>query len=125
MQNEATTSELAEILSVSRKTICAWAKSGLMEKSSHGKYKLKESLRNFAQYCAIVRDGGNLHTWIFESVEGRFANDRELPFGEEGLEEQHPVNLKNVELVEPPPLEEFEVELDDEGRVTRVIRSVK
>jgi phage terminase Nu1 subunit (DNA packaging protein) len=57
MEKTATTAELAEIFDVTKKTISVWAKRGLMEKAAHGRYKLKESLRNFAQYSVIVREG--------------------------------------------------------------------
>jgi hypothetical protein len=119
METEATTAELAEIFGVTRKTICTWAKLGLMEKSSYGKYRLKESLRNFAEYMRIVSEGRNIYAWQFEHIEGRFADGRAIPFDE--AEEQPPVDLENVTLVDLPPLQEFEVELDDEGRVKRVI----
>ena len=76
LPKEATTAELAEILGVTKKTVIAWSKHGLMEKSSHGKYRLKESLQGFAEYVRVVADGGNIYNWLFEHCEGKFADAR-------------------------------------------------
>ena len=77
MKIEASTSELAEILGVSSKTIIAWSRPPrLMERVSHGKYRLKESLQNYVEYIKVKSEGGNIWTWSFEHIEGRFADAR-------------------------------------------------
>jgi hypothetical protein len=63
MQTEATTVELAEIFSVTPKTICEWAKSGIMEKTSYGKYNLKNCLRNWVIYQRVILEG-HVDTWF-------------------------------------------------------------
>ena len=74
---EVGTSELAEILGVTSKTIIQWSRPPrLMEKVSHGKYRLKESLQNYVEYMRVKSEGGNLDTWCFERTEGRFADVR-------------------------------------------------
>jgi hypothetical protein len=57
MQHEGTTSELAEILGVTRKTIALWSQQGIMEKLRHGRYDLKRSLENWAAYQKCVFEG--------------------------------------------------------------------
>jgi phage terminase Nu1 subunit (DNA packaging protein) len=42
--------ELADLLSVSRKTIAEWAASGIVVRVAHGKYNLRESVRGFAKH---------------------------------------------------------------------------
>jgi phage terminase Nu1 subunit (DNA packaging protein) len=59
MQHEITTSEAVEIFSVTRKTIAEWAKHGIMEKTSYGKYNLKNCLRNWVIYQRVIREGYN------------------------------------------------------------------
>jgi hypothetical protein len=57
MQYEATTSELAEILDVTRKTIALWSQQGIMAKRRHGVFDLKESLKNWAAYQKCIFEG--------------------------------------------------------------------
>jgi hypothetical protein len=76
MKITATAAELAEIFGVTEKTIYVWTARGLMEKSSRGKYLLKESVRNFAEYVRVLAEGGNFHVWFFDHCEGRFADAR-------------------------------------------------
>jgi hypothetical protein len=63
MQFEITTGEAAEIFSVTKKTVCEWAKHGIMEKTSHGKYNLKNCLRNWVIYQTVIREG-HADTWF-------------------------------------------------------------
>ena len=67
MQLEATTSELATLLDVSEKTICQWAKAGVMVKLRHGRYDLGRSLQNWTAYQRCVHEGFDhpLDTWAF------------------------------------------------------------
>jgi hypothetical protein len=67
MQHEITTSEACEIFSVTRKTIAEWAKLGIMEKTSYGKYNLKNCLRNWAIYQTVIREG-HADTWFVWSL---------------------------------------------------------
>jgi hypothetical protein len=57
VQLEATCAELSELLGVTEKTICHWAKCGIMEKIAHNKYGLGESLRNWTAYQKCIHRG--------------------------------------------------------------------
>jgi hypothetical protein len=134
MEKTATTAEFSEIFAVSKKTISVWAKRGLMVKSAQGRYKLKESLRNFAQYCVIVREGGDIMRWMHEASEGRFMNDRGLPIEHdwEGYVPRGPLAGKTNEEIEamyaagqieltPLPVldQEFEIVRNPDGTIKR------
>jgi hypothetical protein len=112
MEREATTSELAEILDCTAKTVIEWSKIGLMVKTSYGKYNLKNSLRNFAEYMRIVAEGYDspLHVWQLRQ-EVAWSAAHPLP----------PIDLENLVLVPIADLEmqPFEVELDAAGKVVR------
>ena len=57
IMHEATTAELAEILSVTRKTIALWTQQGIMVKLRHGVFDLKESLKNWSAYQRCIFEG--------------------------------------------------------------------
>lgn len=59
MQNTITTAEAVELFDVTRKTIAAWAQYGVMVKLAHGKYDLKESLKNWAEYQRCIFEGAD------------------------------------------------------------------
>ena len=133
MEKEATTAELAEIFSVSRKTISVWAKRGLMEKSSHGRYKLEGVPEKF---CAILHRrprGRRSHPLgVREVREQALRNDRGLPidhdwegfvpgpFAGKTPEELEAMGVK-LELVDLPvlPLEQFKLVYNPDGTVKR------
>jgi hypothetical protein len=73
----ATTAELADLLQVTEKTICEWAKCDLMVRVAHGKYDLRESLRNYLEYKDDTRGGGNLTTWSMAVLPLRESADAE------------------------------------------------
>lgn len=60
---EATTAELAEFFGVTWKTICEWAQSGVVVKLRHGRYDLRESVKNWAEYQRCLAEGGDLELW--------------------------------------------------------------
>jgi hypothetical protein len=116
MQHEATCAELVEILGVTRKTVALWAQHGVMVKTSHGRYDLKASLRNWAEYQKIIREGYDnpLLTWqVRRDIEWSEAHP--LP----------PLDPDNVELVDIDELattpQPVKVEYDAAGRIARVI----
>jgi hypothetical protein len=112
MQHEATTRELADILSVTEKTICEWAKHGIMKKISHGRYALKESLENWRSYQQCIHEGYDNPLAIWEIR-------RDIAWSE-----SHPppeVDVRN--LIPIDDLAMFEIELDARGRVVRARRA--
>jgi DNA-binding XRE family transcriptional regulator len=143
MQLEATTAELAELLGVSEKTICSWAKHGIMEKLAHRKYDLGASLRNWVEYkkCAFEGYDHPMDVWLIRRDERWLAEEsawseeeRARRYAElEAKIEALPLDAEGgsvtdayVELVgEELPMRTFEVELDGEGRITRVIGEAK
>jgi phage terminase Nu1 subunit (DNA packaging protein) len=48
-------SELSSLLGVSKKTVAAWATAGVVKRTKHGEYDLRESIRGFARH---MRDRG-------------------------------------------------------------------
>ena len=114
MQHEATTRELADILSVTEKTICEWSKSGVMVKLRHGRYDLKKSLENWAAYQKCIHEGYDdpLAVWQIR---------RDIAWSE-----AHPLPPYDPESVELVDIEELvtqrvTVERDAAGRITRVV----
>ena len=76
MKNEiATTAELADLLVVTEKTICEWARYDLMVKVAHGRYDFRESLRNYLEYKDHCARGGNLNTWWMAVLPLRQSDD--------------------------------------------------
>jgi hypothetical protein len=57
MEHEVSTAEACEIFSVTRETIAEWARLGIMQKTSYGKYNLKNCLRNWVVYQTVIRQG--------------------------------------------------------------------
>ncbi len=122
IMHEATTAELAEILSVTRKTIALWSAQGIMVKIAHGRYDLKNSLINWASYQRCIFEGAvdPLLRWqVRRDIAWSEAHPQPLPH----------VDLENlgdmVELTDTDlELRTFEVELDDEGNIKRVIGEV-
>jgi hypothetical protein len=114
MQYEISTAEAVEIFSVTRKTIAAWARDGIMEKISHGRYDLKKSLKNFISYQECVHQGYDnpLDTWMIR---------RDIAWSE--AHPQPHYDPDNVELVGIDELatQRVTVERDAAGRITRVI----
>jgi phage terminase Nu1 subunit (DNA packaging protein) len=41
---------LADLLGVSKKTVAAWATAGVVKRTKHGEYDLRDSVRGFARY---------------------------------------------------------------------------
>lgn len=63
MPHEVTTLELAEILSCTKKTIADWANKRILVKIAHGKFDLRESLRNWAEYKQCLAEGCTFFNW--------------------------------------------------------------
>jgi hypothetical protein len=115
MQNEISTAEAAELFDVTRKTIAEWAKSGVMEKISHGKYDLKKSLKNWTTYQQCIHEGYDnpLDTWMIR---------RDIAWSEaHPLPPYDPDNVELVDIEELMTLQTVTVERDAAGRITRVI----
>jgi hypothetical protein len=114
MQHEITTAEAAEVFDVTRKTICEWAKSGVMEKISHGHYDLKKSLKNWTTYQQCVHEGYDnpLDIWMIR---------RDIAWNE--AHPQPHYDPESVELVDIDELatQRVTVERDAAGRITRII----
>jgi phage terminase Nu1 subunit (DNA packaging protein) len=108
MQFEISTAEAAELFDVTRKTIAEWAKSGVMVKLAHGKYDLKQSLKNWAAYQRCVFEGFDnpMDTWMIR---------RDIAWSEE--HRPRDVDVRN--LIPLDDLEPFEIELDARGRIVR------
>ena len=51
--------ELADLLGVSKKTIAAWATSGVVVRTAHGCYDLRASVRGFAKHMHERNRGGD------------------------------------------------------------------
>jgi hypothetical protein len=112
MQREATTTELAEILDVTAKTICEWAKAGIMEKVSYGKYDLKKSLKNWAEYQRCIFEG-------FDNPMDTWRIRQEIAWSD--AHRLQDVDMGNIEFV-PLVLQELplpDLELDAAGRMRR------
>jgi hypothetical protein len=115
MQLEATTAELAELLGVSEKTICSWAKRGIMEKLSHGKYDLGESLRNWTAYQKMLHKGCDnpLENWWIQ---------RDIDWSEaHPLPPYDPATVELRDINELATLQTVTVERDAAGRIVRVV----
>jgi hypothetical protein len=108
MQLTISTAEAAEVFGVTSKTICEWAKVGLLEKVSHGKYDLKKSLKNWAEYQRCIGEGADypMDRWMIR---------QELAWSE--AHHSAPVDVTNLRPL--PELETFELELVARGRVVR------
>ena len=116
MEREATTTELAEILGVTPKTICEWAKTGIMENVSYGKYNLKNSLRNWAEYQKCIFEGHDdpLNIWQIR---------QEIAWSEAHYPRDVDVRTLNLIPLHDLELETFEVELDAAGRIVQARRA--
>jgi hypothetical protein len=106
MQYEATTHELADVLSVTEKTVCEWARSGIMVKLRHGRCDLKQSLANWAAYqrCVFDRVDDPLELWQIRQQVEWAATHPQPP-------------LENMILTPLADLQTFEVRIDALGRV--------
>jgi terminase small subunit / prophage DNA-packing protein len=62
MENKESVSatELADLLGVSKKTIAAWATSGVVARTAHGRYDLRASIRGFAKHARERDRGGDV-----------------------------------------------------------------
>jgi hypothetical protein len=102
MQYEATTSELAEILGVTRKTVAWWANAGVMEKISHGRYDLKKSLENWAGYQRCIFEGHHDPLAIWQVRRDiAWSKSHPLPVVDlENLRDLDELELIEVELVD-------------------------
>jgi hypothetical protein len=98
MQFEITTSEAAEVFSISKKTVCEYSKLGIFEKISHGKYNLKNSLRNYVIYQKVLREGYDnpMLVWSLRMDEIWKEEERQARDGD----------VKNIESLEFEDLEE-------------------
>lgn len=118
---EITTSEAQELFRVTRATISAWEKKGVLVKLRYGVFDLKKSLHNYVSYRDCLRRGQTIDDWFMLEA------DREW-------QEAHPqtdwaaIDPADIELVPlttiDAPMQTFEVEVDDRGIVTRVIREL-
>jgi hypothetical protein len=109
MQYEATTAELAEILDVTKKTVCEWQKSGIAVKLRHGVYDLKRTLINWRDYQRCIFEGADDPLALWE-IRQQVA-----------WSEAHPLDVDVKNLRPLPELEPFELELDAAGRIVRVV----
>jgi hypothetical protein len=118
MQYEISTAEAVEIFSVTRKTIAVWARVGIMEKISHGRYDLKKSLKNFISYQECVHQGYDnpLDTWMVRQ-EVTWAEENPLP-------RYDPESFELVDIDELVP-QRVTVERDGAGRIVRVVGEAK
>jgi len=125
MQLEATTAELAELLGVSEKTICSWAKHGIMEKLAHGKYDLGASLRNWVEYkkCAFEGYDHPMDVWVIRQEER--WKEEESAWSEEERARRYAEMEAQLEAL---PFEHIEADAElldlevevAEGRIVRV-----
>jgi hypothetical protein len=108
MQFEVSTSEAAEIFSVTKKTIAEWTKAGIMVKLRHGVFDLKESLKNWTAYQRCIHEGADdpLQLWhIRQQVE--WSDAHPLPPYD---------GLGDLATLQP-----VTVERDAAGRIVRVV----
>jgi hypothetical protein len=96
MQYEITTAEAAEVFSITKKTVCEYAKLGIFEKISHGRYDLKKSLVNYIEYQKCIREG-YADPWFIWTIR------RDERWRREEQEAAHPTpddDLNDIELAE-------------------------
>jgi hypothetical protein len=124
MQIEITTAEAAEVFSITKKTVCEYAKLGIFEKVAHGRYNLKESLVNYLEYQKCIQEGCADPWFVFtlRRDERWREEERADPELAKARFERMESRLQDEELT---PMQSFEVEVDGEGKIVRVVGEAK